>query len=301
MCRKVLSVILRLFVPFFFPASHLLAQQVDCTVQVNYEAVATTYKDLLTNFASDVSAYVNNYQWGTTTYDQKTKCTLNIFIQGATGENRYQAQVFVGSQRPIFGTQKSSAVLRLFDESWEFTYLKNQPINHNLYSFSDLASVLDFYMYIILGYDYDTYEELSGTPLFQKAADVASLGNSSGQKGWQHTTGTYNRVQLIDEVLNPKFEPVRRASYVYHFTGLDSLLTNPGRAYTNILTALETIGKAKKEVDPRNIVLRSFFEAKHLELADLFVLYSDPSVYALLSAIDPSHQTTYEQYRSKHK
>jgi len=31
-------------------------------------------------------------------------------------------------------------------------------------------------MYLVMGYDFDTYERLSGRPLFQKAADVASQG-----------------------------------------------------------------------------------------------------------------------------
>lgn len=275
------------------------AQELDCTVQVNYESVPTTNKERLSNFAGDVSDYLNNYKWGSENLPQKVKCTLNIFVQSVTGEDTYQAQVFVGSQRPIFNSEKSSAVVRLLDESWSFTYVKNRPFSHNPYSYNDLASFLDFYAYVIVGYDYDTYEKLSGTPFFQRAADVASLGRSSGQKGWELTTGTYSRAQLLNEILNPKFEPVRVASYDYHYTGLDSLSTDPARAYGNILGALESIGKARKQIDPRNLVIKAFFEAKHLEIADLFRHYPDQSVYLTLGIIDPSHVKTYEEYRTK--
>ena len=277
------------------------AQELDCTVQVNYESVATTNEELLSNLASDISDYVNNYSWGSENLPQKVKCTLNIFVQSVIGEDAYQAQVFVGSQRPIYDTEKSSAVVRFLDETWNFTYIKGRPINHNLYSFSDLASFLDFYAYIILGYDFDTYESLSGTPFFHKAAEVASLGRSSGQKGWELTTGTFTRAQLINEILNPKFEPVRAASYTYHFAGLDSLSVEPRKARSNILVALESIGKARKQIDPRNFVIKAFFEAKHLEIAELFRHYHDPSIYAKLSDIDPSHVQTYEEYRTKNQ
>ncbi len=275
------------------------AQQLDCSVQVNYEGVATTDKEHLSNFAADVGEYMNNYQWGSDNLPQKVKCTLSIFIQSVIGENRYQAQAFIGSQRPVFNSERSSAVTRFLDQAWTFTYVKSRPMNHNPDSYSDLASFLDFYAYIILGYDYDTYERLGGSPFFQKASDVASLGRSSGDKGWELTTATFSRTQLVNELLNVQFEPVRTASYFYHFTGLDSLASDPVRAYSNILTALEHIGKARKQSDPRNIVIKAFFEAKHLEIADLFQQYPDRSVYVELGAIDPSHLKTYEEYRTK--
>ena len=274
------------------------AQEVDCTVQVNYEAVSTTYKELLRDFASDISDYINNYKWGSDDLDEKVKCTINIFFTGAVGENRYSAQAFIGSQRKIYRMNKSSAVVRLFDENWDFTYLDRIPIEHNLYSFNELTSFLDFYIYIILGYDYDSYEQLGGTSYFQKAADVANLGRSRGQKGWQRRTGSYSRVRLIDEILNQRFTPVRSALYTYHFSGLDSLSINPVRGYKNIIQAIQSIGEARRDVDPRNQFIKVFFNTKYLELADLFKDYPDHSVYTKFGVIDPSHKATYEEYRT---
>jgi len=297
--RIVLCVVFSLSLsalPFPFLAT---AQEVDCTIQVNYESVATTNKELLRDFAADVSAYVNNYNWGTHTLDEKVKCTMNIFVQSVIGDNRYSAQMFVGSQRSTYGTERNSAVVRLFDESWDFTYVQHRPINHNPSTFHDLASVLDFYVYVILGFDFDTYEDRAGTPFFQKAADIANLGRSSGQKGWQLTTGSYSRTQLIEELLSPKFTTVRSAMYTYHFAGLDSLAVSPARGFANILQALNIVGKTKKQVDPRNLVIKAFFDTKYLELADVFMGYNDTSVYIKLAAIDPSHRNTYEEYRAK--
>jgi len=276
------------------------AQELDCTIQVNYEAVPTTNKEFLHGFAADLKDYLINYQWGSDNLNEKVKCTFNVFVQGATGDDKYTAQVFVGSQRQVFGSERSTAELRLFDESWEFSYVKGRPISHNPYSFNDLTSVLDFYVYVILGYDYDTYDALSGTQFFQKAADIASMGRSSGQKGWQPTTGSYNRVQLIDEIMSPKFQVIRKASYLYHFTGLDSLGLDKERALANILKAIDMVGETKREVDPRNVVIKTFFDTKYMEIADLFADYPDPTVYIRFSAIDPTHQKTYEEYRQRH-
>jgi hypothetical protein len=282
-----------------FVSAQLSAQQVDCTVKVNYDAVSSTNKDMLRDFASDVKDYVNNYQWGAENIPDKIKCTLDIFVQRVQAENTYSAQVFVGSQRPIYGSKKSSVVLRLMDDAWQFTYIKGRPINHNAYSYNDLTSFLDFYMYLIMGYDSDTYEKLSGAPMFQKAANLANLGRSSGDPGWQPVTSGYSRLQLINELLSPAFEHVRIASWRYHFAGLDSLAFAPEKAYQNILTSIENIGRVKKLSDPRNQVIKLFFDTKYMELAELFVNNPDKTVYSKFATIDPAHLKTYEEYSQK--
>jgi hypothetical protein len=275
------------------------SQEVDVTVKVNYETIPTTNKDLLQNFENDVKGYLTGFNWGGGDASEKVRCTIDIFVQSVTGDNKYTAQVFIGSKRPKFRTDQNTGVLRLFDESWEFTYLRERPITHNPYYFSDLASFLDFYMYIIMGYDYDTYDELSGTELFKQAAAIANLGQSSGQKSWQLATTIFSRTQLVTEVLDPRYEPVRRAIWKYHYCGIDSLTLNPARAYDNILSALESIGRVRKTADPRSLVIKSFFDAKYLEIAEIFRTYPDPEIYQRLVQIDPTNQKTYDEYRMK--
>ncbi len=276
------------------------SQELDCTVIVSYEGVSTTHKDLLIDFESDVRDYLNNYKWGNDDPDEKVNCTVEIFIQNVVGENRYSAQAFIGSQRTIYNNGGSKGLLRLKDDGWEFTYVKGRSILHNEYSFNDLASFLDFYAYLVVGYDYDTYDNLFGTTYFQKAANIASLGRSSGGRGWQQSKSGYSRVQLIDEILNAKFAPVRTASFKYHFMALDSLGFSRSRALKHAYDALQMIGEVRRGADPRNQIIRAFFDVKYQELADLFIGY-DPKVYVELAEIDPTHQSTYEEYRKKRK
>jgi hypothetical protein len=275
------------------------AQQIDCTVKVNYESVGAANKDLLVNFEEDVRSYMNNYQWGPEQLDEKIRLSLDIFIQGASGENKYMAQVAIGSQRPILGANRNTAVMRLFDEAWEFTYIKNRPFNHAPSNFSDLASFLDFYAYLALGYDYDTYDPMGGTPWFSKASDIASLGRTSSQKGWQQVTTGYSRAQLITDLLNPTVSLIREASYQYHFGGLDSLKANKQMGLANIVRAIEKIGMARRTLDPRNLAFKVFFDAKYMEIADVLREYPDRAIYVTLSRIDPNHQATYDEFRTK--
>ena len=277
------------------------AQQMDCTVQVNYDAVPTANKDLLQNFERDIRDYIDNYTWGAENLPNKIRCTLNIFFKGATGDNKYTAQMFIGSQRPVFGSDKNRAVLRLFDETWEFTYINTQPLSHNLFQFDGLASCIDFYILLILGHDFDTFEPMGGTPYFRTAADIANLARSSGAKGWDVKAGSYSRLQLINEILSAKYEPVRRAMFTYHFVGLDSLSLNTRRSTGAILQALETIAKVRKRADPRNLYIKAFFDAKYMEIAEIFQTSPDRNVYDRLGVIDPAHRSTYDEAKSREK
>ena len=290
--------ILVVIVTLLFTAS-LHAQELNCTIKVNYESVPTANKDLLVNFEYELKDYVNNYKWGNDNLEEKINCALQINIKNVVGENRYAAEVFIGSSRQVFNANKTSAMLRLFDDAWEFTYVKGRPINHNPYTFNDLTSFLDFYSYLIIGYDYDSYIEMGGTPFFQKAADIASLGRSAGAKGWEQAKTGYSRIQLISEILNTKFSPMRSSWFKYHFTGLDSMGLSAVQARTNIARAINGIGELKKTSDPRNQIIRTFFDAKYQEIAETFIGYSDPKIYLDLAQMDPSHQNTYEEYRKK--
>ena len=274
------------------------SQQLDCGVSVNYEAISTTNKDLLHDFASVIEDYLNNYPWGPDS-DIKVHCSISIFFQSVIGDNRYSAQAAIVSQRDLYGTDKNTPMVRLKDDSWEFTYVPNRPLNHNPTVFNDLTSFLDFYAFLILGYDYDSYESLGGSKWFQKAADISNLGRSSGNRGWQSSTGNYTRTQLIDDILKPSLAPVRLASYTYHFEGLDSLHLNPRGAQQHILSALESIGAARKNAEPRNLAMRAFFDAKHMEIAQVFANHPDPGIFRKLGQIDPMHISTYEEYKEK--
>jgi pyruvate-formate lyase-activating enzyme len=101
--------------------------------------------------------------------------------------------------------------------------------------------------------------------------------------------------------MSTTFQPVRAASWYYHFAGLDSLALNRDRASKNILYAVQLIADAKKNADPRNVVIKSFFEAKAKELAEIFADYSDPSVFTFFASVDPNHQQVWDEARNRRK
>jgi hypothetical protein len=87
--------------------------------------------------------------------------------------------------------------------------------------------------------------------------------------------------------------------YRYHFSGLDSIAANKEKALANIAATIEKASAARKILDARNLAVKTFFDTKYLELADVLLDYPDPTIYIKLSRVDPYHQMTYEEYRTK--
>lgn len=80
---------------------------------------------------------------------------------------------------------------------------KNQPIYKNENKFDPLMSFINFYVYLILGFDYDTYSQLSGTNYFQRAMSICN--QASGSIGWDRSNSAYSKFSFAEEILNPKF------------------------------------------------------------------------------------------------
>ena len=273
------------------------AQELNCRVTVNVDNIASSNRDYLRNFKSDVERYLNTTHFtNENLYGDKINCSMDIFFTQVTGANRYRAEAVIGSTRPIYvGNDESdslSQVLRLKDTQWEFPYVPNQRMYYDQYTFDPLTSFLNYYAFIIIGFDLGTYKPLDGAEVFQKALNVATSANSSSfASDWQSTSG-YSRYGLAQELTNPRNQPILQAYYTYHFNGVDLLATEPREGLNNMLEAISAVYGVRQQ-NPMSLMVKIFFDAKAKEIAKDFLSYPDASVYDKLATYDPEHMSDY--------
>ncbi len=283
----------------------LNSQELNCTVTINIESIQSAQRGYLRTFAQDIERYMNNTRFTNEDLDgEKIQCSLDIFFTSATSNNYYQVQVAVSSQRPIYiGDEKSdrtTLVMRIMDNNWNFTYTPNQRINHDEMVFDPLTGFLDFYAYLIIGYDLETYVPMSGSPCFQKALNTVQLAsNSSAAKDWQQSSSGYNKFGITDELSNVKFNAFRTAFNNYHFDGIDLLATDSKKGLDNMLAAIASINDIRLHQNSTSVVVKQFFDAKYKEIAEAFQAYPDRSVYETLSTYDQEHRSTYQEWKMK--
>lgn len=283
-------------------------QELEATVDVDVAALNPDVKDRLLNFKVDIENYLNKTKFS----DQnivndikgkpyKIKCTFSFFFKGSTGFDSYDAQVVVTAQRFIYRTPNYSLMFRVKDESWSFNYTRGQNMYHDDLRFNNLTSFLDYYAYMIIGTDDDTWESGLGTQRFQKAQNIVNLAiaNGGGGGGWtDNSVLKQSRNVYPSELLNSKYDIFRKAVWIYHFSGMDSLQWNKREALERIAESIEMIGKVKK-TEVRSWVIKAFFEAKFMEIATTLVDHYDKSIYRKLMDIDPDHSSTYEEWARK--
>jgi hypothetical protein len=286
-------------------------QELDWDVTVDFQALPSESRPNLTDFLTQVKQYLNSVRWTREDFKgDKIKCSMNIsFLGTAQGENHYSAKAFIGASRPIYRGQRTSAILRLIDDKWDFSYVRSQGFNHDDYRFDPLLSFLDFYSYIVLAYDFDTGDfgyskPEAGSAYYQKALEVINRARASADagKGWDpDSRSTYSRSQVIEENLNPKFQEFRRAIHQYYYAGMDLMYKDKEKGKAHVLTALERIAKAKEKVNNNSLIIRLFFETNYWEIADTFVDDPDPGIWDKLIKFDPAHEQKYMEYRNKKK
>ena len=138
------------------------AREFRCTAQVNYRQLEGSGFTFLDDLPLLIEDYINKNNWTDDTFEPEEliECSIQVVISENMTLTSFRAQIIVTSTRPIYGTTAKTTVLQVNDDQWEFTYSQGTPLIFETERFDPLASVLDFYAYIMLGYDYDTFLSL---------------------------------------------------------------------------------------------------------------------------------------------
>lgn len=288
--KKIIVLIILIF-------SVIYSQELDASVIVNYEKLETSYREKLVDFNSVVEEYLNNNKFTGDNWEwDKIKCNFSIFFTASSDETRYTAQVVVNSQRRIDNTNSYSLMLNTLDNSWQFSYEPGQSVIFNETDFDALTSLLDFYAYIIIALDSDSYDPLGGTEMFNKAFNLSQLGNASNLNGWQLKRNVYNKRGFIEEMLNAQFQQFREDYCVYHLDGIDTFSQSKEVAQKNIAKLIENLYNSKDKRDVRSIVMKIFFDAKHKEICEILKDYKyNQDIFNKLKQLDPGHIAKYNE------
>jgi len=303
----------------FFVATLLLfihvpafGQELQCEVKADFVRLPSEARIRLANFVQVVSSYMNNYRWTNENFtdEDRISCNMEFIFTSAdvsASPPEYAAQVFVGSSRPVYNSLRKTIIFKHLDPNCQFSYDERQGLlQHNDLIFNPLPSFLSFYALMILGYDFDTFEEQAGTVLFERALRITrqAQGASDFTKGWQTGDGGgQNRADMIDEMLDPRFEPVRKAFFEYHYHGLDEIYRDKKVVAQTLKTTINVLAKTDERYQ-QSLIIPRMFNAKFAEIAELLKNMDDidkDQLFQALIAVDPSHKQTYDTIFSQSK
>ncbi len=293
---KVLSLLLITVVT----VSHLQAQELNCQVSISTPGMSETERQVMQTLRSELREFINQTNWTPYQFEtrERIEASIQITIEERVGGDEYRGTIQVQSRRPVYNTAYDAPIFNHRDRDLEFRYREHQPLEYADNAFlNNLTSVIAFYVYIILGFDFDTFSPLGGTPYFEQAQRIVNQAQNAPERGWKSFESQRNRYWLIENIMNNRYRPIREAMYKYHRQGFDTMTDNMDLGRSQVLESLELLQRAHRE-RPGTLLMQSVMNAKSDELVNLFggaPPMEQNRAIEILSEIDPSNSSKYRR------
>lgn len=268
------------------------AQELNFKVTVNADQIQTTDRTVFKDMERSFANFLNSRKWTQDSYKnyERINCAIFLNISKMPSIGNFVASAQITAARPVYGSNYETVLLNFADREWEFEYIESLPLEYNDNTYiTNLTSMLAFYAYIVLGFDYDSFGEMGGNPYFQKALQVVNNAQPSNRPGWASLGGNRSRYALLENINNPQMTELRKNTYRYHRLALDSYAKSPDESRTIILEVLRNVKKAW-QLNPSSIFVVTFFDAKATELVNVFSegnLTVRREAYDILTSVDP--------------
>ncbi|MES2112024.1 MAG: DUF4835 family protein [Bacteroidota bacterium] len=275
------------------------SQDLNARVQIVSPKVQSTNKRIFQTLETAMKDFLNGRKWSSDPIlpQERIDCNFILNITNWDGSSNFNGELQVQTSRPIYGSTYTSTLLNINDKDIDFTYTEGQTIDYTDQNFqSNLASLMAFYAYIIVGMDYDSFSKLGGTPYFAAAQNVVTNAQTSQSKGWKAFDGNNNRYWLAENLNNKLYQPLREFIYDYHRNGLDLMSDNVNKGRKAISAILPALGQVDRQRLGAMFPL-AFFTAKSDELVSIFSK-ADPQdrvqAMNILNQADPANGLKYQ-------
>ena len=300
---KLTYLIAALFVAIF--AQSAAAQELEIRIQVSHAQLQGVDNSKYENMQKALNEFVTNQIWTNNVFktEERIKCNMLLNITKEVYSDEFQGTLQVVSSRPVYGTGYDSPMLNILDKNIQFKYADGETLIFNENSHDELTSLIAYYVYIIIGFDYDSFGKMGGTPYFEKAQKIVNNAQGSNYAGWKSfETNKRNRYWLAENLMNSVYAPIREYIYKYHRLGLDLMGTRLADGCTSIAEGMNDLLKVHRQKSD-SYLMSIFFDAKADEIVNIFSNSSDQAqqnkVYNFLKEIDASNLSKYDKIKKK--
>lgn len=266
--KKSIIILFLLLISQFSSAQEILA-----TVNVNTQQIQGSNQQAFKALEKSLRDFINNTSWTGKKLQnfEKIKSNFSLILNERDG-NRYRGSIVVQAVRPVYNTTYESPLINVQDTKFAFEYVENENLifNERQFSGKNLIDVISFYVYVILGYDADSFQSNAGTQWFSKAQQIAQNSQNRGYEGWNPINEPRSRTILISEILNPNMNQLRATMYTYHRAGLDNLFNQDQSQGKKILSDALMQLKMYENNFQQNYFFNLFIDNKSDEIYNIF-------------------------------
>lgn len=275
-------------------ASYAAAQELNCKVEINTDQIEGTNKQVFTTLQEAMNDYMNTNVFTNNQFsaNEKIDCRLFFTIKEYT-DGKITGDLQVQSSRPVYNSTYTTTLINFKDTKIDFNYMENEPLVFATDRMeSQLTAILNFYAYLILAIDYDTFSPRGGEPYFDRLKTIVQQAQSSGENGWKAFEDTKNRSAVLAAFTDQSTQSLRDLLYNYHRRGLDEMSVSPDKGRAKITESLDVIKEVYSKA-PMSVGLSMFKDSKLDELVNVYSKAPQEErtkVFNLLQDIYPTEQ-----------
>ena len=272
--------------------SVIMAEELNCTVEVNAQQVEGSNKEVFNTLQSAITEYMNTTKWSNAQFSPNEKIECKLFFTIKKYENEVMSgDLQIQSSRPVYNSSYTTTLINFKDSKIEFPYRENEPLIHSENTMeNNLTAILDFYANLILAIDFDSFSRKGGEPFYEKADAIVQMAQSAGESGWKAFEDNKNRAAVLSAFTQPSTAVIRELLYNYHRGGLDEMSTSPDKGRAKITESLQAL-KQIYDAAPMSVALSMFRDAKLDELVNIYSKSQQAEregVYELLYPLYPT-------------
>ncbi len=260
--------------------SSVTAQRIEAEVEINLEGLSQEKQRELGDFSDKIEHYINSYNWCDDPWNTDVYVSLKMAPQDISSgaEDRYSSVLMISNTSDIQYSAKR----------WKFAYQPEEMLVHDETYLHSFTNAVDFYIYLILGGEFDKWSTLGGTVYYEKARHIAEQSKFSLARfidGWDR------RLDLVTYLLSDRHKPFREM-VDYYFYGISFIREDNAKARKHCATAIEKLDEILSD-DPENEYAKNFIEAHRSEMLEIFRRALDKSPLRTLRVLDPKNERMY--------
>ena len=277
---------------FLLIGSFSWAQFIEVNAELDLRRISESDRQLFTTLAEDIENYFLNTQFSATTNDLEIIVDIRLVLESVSqggSQTTINAQaIFVNKQVQPDGNLKTLDQY-FYAKGIQFPYSQGRKIFYTT-AFEPLASFLDYYAFMFIATEMDTWEYMGGTSFFNRAIEISDLGKDSD---W--STGWDDRWKKSRKVKSNQYLRSMRFNY---FKALDALGAEDVDI-TIVNTAMNTFYEEMLVLDKKlgsNKETLHFLRAYHESIAELMAMFNLRDALELLLIYDHDNKKVYESY-----
>lgn len=290
-----------LFISCFSTMQSLFAQELNATVSINSAKIQGN-SQVFKTLEEQLRTFINDRKWTNADFqaNEKIDCSFTLIINEMPSPTSFSAELEIQSRRPVFNAVYTTPLLNFREPNFSFDYIEYQPLEFDFNNIpNNLTATIAFYVYFIIGLDFDSMSSLGGTPYFRQMQTIANNVQANNWSGWETFGSARNKSAIAAAFNETAFEAYRQMWYDYHRLGLDEMAQNVEKGREKVVSSAPVISSIYAQ-RPNSVLITLFGDAKLDELANVFTGATEQEkrrAYETLRNIYPTRTTELEKLR----